>query len=261
MEYKSVRSTHYITSSKHSMKPINYWENIPATTALLQVDAQNAFTPSGGLPVPEGADIVPAVNRILDWASKNAVRVIATVDQHPLGHVSFASAWGQASFTQNPLDLTNPSNLLWPDHSVGETRDTEFIAGIVVPKGLDITPIYKWYAKERDAYSGFDMGVTALTGTAKDGYEIARWAKTLMQVLEEAQIQTLRIYGLVTEVCVTDNAKDALKNGFDVEIVAPACRGLSPDGHIAALERLRALDGIPNRQGRIQKVTIIETLP
>ncbi len=27
--------------------------------------------------------------------------------------------------------------------------------------------------KNRDAYSGFDMGVTQLIGNAKDGYEVA----------------------------------------------------------------------------------------
>ena len=82
-----------------------------------------------------------------------------------------------------------------------------------------------------------------------------------MEVLEEAQIRTLRIYGLVSEVCVTDNVKDALKHGFDVEIVSPACRGLNSDGHTAAIDRLRMLDGVTNRQGRTQKVTIIDTLP
>ncbi len=65
----------------------------------------------------------------------------------------------------------------------------------------------------------------------------------------------------MTEVCITANALDALKNGYDVEIVTPACRGLNPEGHIAALEDLQALNGTPNRQGRIQRVTIIETLP
>ncbi len=64
--------------------PQNAWSDVPATTALLMVDVQNAFTPWGGLPVEKGAEIVPAVNTILDWAQKNMIRVISTVDQHPI---------------------------------------------------------------------------------------------------------------------------------------------------------------------------------
>ncbi len=83
--------------------------------------------------------------------------------------------------------------------------------------------------RNRDAYSAFDMGVTALDGNAKDGYEVAKGAKTLMQVLREHNIEVLRIVGLVTEVCVNANTLDALKEGFDVEIAESGTRGLSPE--------------------------------
>lgn len=83
--------------------------------------------------------------------------------------------------------------------------------------------------RNRDAYSAFDMGVTALDGNAKDGYEVAKGAKTLMQVLREHNIEVLRIVGLVTEVCVNANTLDSLKEGFDVEIAESGTRGLSPE--------------------------------
>ena len=73
------------------------------------------------------------------------------------------------------------------------------------------------------------MGVTQLDGNAKDGYQIARGAETLQEVLLKNKIEVLRIFGLVTEVCVRANVLDALDNGYDVEIVADATRGLSPE--------------------------------
>ena len=71
------------------------------------------------------------------------------------------------------------------------------------------------------------MGVTSLDGNAQDGFEIARGAKTLKEVLLQNEIQVLRICGLVTEVCVQANVLDALEEGFDVEVIEEGTRGLS----------------------------------
>ena len=83
--------------------------------------------------------------------------------------------------------------------------------------------------KNRDAYSAFDMGMTKLKGNARDGYEAEVGAKTLVEVLREAKIKTLRLVGLVTEVCIRANALDGLENGFDIELVEEGIRGLSPE--------------------------------
>lgn len=78
-------------------------------------------------------------------------------------------------------------------------------------------------------------------------------------MLREARIKTLRLVGLVTEVCVKANALDGLDNGFDIELVEEGIRGLSPEGHQATLDYLASLDGKPNRQNfRIQSVKIIK---
>lgn len=45
-----------------------------------------------------------------------------------------------------------------------------------------------------------------------------------MEVLKYSQTRVLRIVGLVTEVCITANALDALDNGFDVELVESGIR-------------------------------------
>jgi nicotinamidase/pyrazinamidase len=52
---------------------------------LLIVDVQNDFCPGGALAVPDGDEIVPAVNRL----AAEFEHVILTQDWHPAGHASF----------------------------------------------------------------------------------------------------------------------------------------------------------------------------
>ena len=54
--------------------------------ALLLVDLQNDFLPSGALPVPEGDQVIPVANRLLPYFTL----VVATQDWHPADHGSFA---------------------------------------------------------------------------------------------------------------------------------------------------------------------------
>ncbi len=223
--------------------------------AVLRVDVQESFTPQWGLPVQAGREVVSGVNRVTREAHEAWLLIIDSVDYHPEWHVSFASTWGMSPFTQNPLNPSDPNDLLWTDHSIAGTKDVELIEGIIDPK--DCIKIYKWWQKNRDAYSAFDMGVTALDGDARKGFEIARWAKTLMEVLKSHNIQVLRIMWLVTEVCVKANVLDALDNGFDVEIVEEGTRWLSPEWHEKTLEYLASLNNTPNRQWRNQSVKII----
>lgn len=53
--------------------------------------------------------------------------IIDSVDIHPEGHISFASRWNLPAFSQNPLNPDNPSDLLWTNHSIGETKDVQLI--------------------------------------------------------------------------------------------------------------------------------------
>ncbi len=196
------------------------------------------------------------VNKATREAQEKSMLIIDTVDYHPERHISFASYWGKPAYSQNPLNPENPNDLLWTDHSIGGTKDVKLIEGIIDP--TDCVKIYKGWMRNRDAYSAFDMGVTKLQGNARFGYEVDAGAKTLVEVLREARIKTLRLVGLVTEVCVKANALDGLDNGFDIELIEEGIRGLSPEGHQATLDYLVSLDGKPNQQGRIQSVKIVK---
>jgi nicotinamidase/pyrazinamidase len=103
------------------------------TDALIIVDVQNDFCPGGALPVPQGDQVVAAINRILGltgWLS------VATRDWHPPDHCSF-----------------KPQGGIWPVHCVAGTRGAALHPGLGAMKIRHI--ISKATTKEAEAYSGF----------------------------------------------------------------------------------------------------------
>ena len=59
------------------------------TDCLLIIDVQNDFLPGGALAVPDGDQVIPAVNRLAK-AFGPLARTVLTQDWHPREHVSFA---------------------------------------------------------------------------------------------------------------------------------------------------------------------------
>lgn len=112
--------------------------------------------------------------------------MIATRDWHPESTVHFDS---------------------WPIHCIAGTRGAEY--GAIDRSAIDVE-IFKGFSNRDDGYSGFE-GVTSLQGDSKAGFEIAKDARTLAQVLLEYGIRTLRIVGLATDYCVKATALDAAK--------------------------------------------------
>ena len=58
--------------------------------ALIIIDVQNDFMPTGSLPVKEGDQIIPFINAEMQ---KGYDLVVATQDWHPATHKSFASQY------------------------------------------------------------------------------------------------------------------------------------------------------------------------
>src|SRR5690242_8092171 len=92
---------------------------------LLIIDVQKDFCPGGALAVPQGDEIVPAVNRL----AGEFAHVILTQDWHPRGHASFASSHA----VKQPFDVVEASygeQILWPDHCVQGSKGAEFHSGL-----------------------------------------------------------------------------------------------------------------------------------
>lgn len=192
---------------------------IGGADALILVDIQRDFCPGGALAVPDGDDVIPPSNRLMERCRFGAV--VATQDWHPPGHSSFASTYpGKQPFEQIELDYG--SQTLWPDHCVQGSAGADFHPGLVLDP-VDLI-IRKGFRKPVDSYSAFqENDRKTLTGLA--GY------------LKERGIARTFLAGLAADVCVFFSAMDARAAGFETVFLEDAARGIDRDG---SRERTRA---------------------
>jgi nicotinamidase/pyrazinamidase len=190
--------------------------------ALILVDIQNDFTPSGALPVPEGDRIVPAVNRLQPCFDL----VVATQDWHPVNHGSFA--------TNHPgrrvgevIDLHGLPQILWPEHCVQGTAGADFVPG------LDRK---RW---DRVFVKGTDPAIDSYSGFFDNGH---RHATGLGDYLRKKGMTDVYVAGLATDYCVKFTVLDALELGFKTHLIEDTCRGvnLQPDDVQGAVETMKA---------------------
>ncbi len=173
--------------------------------ALILVDVQNDFSPSGALPVADGDLIVPVINQAMPYFE----HVIATKDWHPVGHASFASSNDQP--IGDVITLNGIPQVMWPDHCVQNTEGAEFIPGLNTEAVTHV--IYKGTDPDIDSYSGFfDNQRLQATGLA--------------DYLNEHGIKEIVIAGLATDYCVKFTALDAVSLGFKTSVLQDACRGV-----------------------------------
>ncbi|MBV8378053.1 MAG: isochorismatase family protein, partial [Verrucomicrobia bacterium] len=89
--------------------------------ALLVIDVQNDFLPGGALAVPDGNQVIPMVNGLVERFDL----VLATQDWHPANHGSFAAI----HLNRQPgdvIDLNGIMQVLWPVHCVQGSAGAEF---------------------------------------------------------------------------------------------------------------------------------------
>ncbi len=199
------------------MKP----ELLPTTqAALIVVDVQNDFCPGGSLPVPDGGQVVPVLNRLMGRFEL----VVASQDWHPPGHVSFASSHpGRRPFDR--IDLGGREQVLWPDHCVPGTPGAE------LHPQLDLRPIHLILRK------GWHPGVDSYSVFFENDH---RTATGLEHYLKGLGVRRVFLAGLARDICVHFSGLDALRLGFEVAVVEDACRALDqPPG--SAEERIREL--------------------
>ncbi len=202
--------------------------------ALIVVDVQNCFMPGGTLAVPQGAEVVPVINRIAP-AFQN---VVMTQDWHPPGHVSFASGHpGAKPFATVRLAYGN--QVLWPDHCVQGTADAELARDLKIPQTELI--LRKGFHRNVDSYSAF-READRKTSTGLEGYLVQRG------------ISTVFITGLATDFCVAWTALDACQAHLKTYVIEDACRGIDLNGSVAAAWRKMLRGGVLRIQSSDIKV-------
>lgn len=197
---------------------------VPAKRALLIVDVQNDFCPGGSLPVPEGDQVVTVINKLIH--SGHYDLIVASMDWHPEGHGSFASAHpGKSTFEMG--ELNGSPQMMWPDHCVQSTK------GAALHASLDVAQIDFIQLKGEDplvdSYSAFrDNAADKKTGL--DTYLYAEC------------VTSIDVCGLATDYCVKFSALDAVEmlHGVKVRFIEDASRGISPDGVEAAIQAMKS---------------------
>lgn len=180
--------------------------------ALLIIDVQNDFCPGGALEVPEGDKVVPIINSLLPHFDA----VIQTQDWHPAGHHSFASSHNQKE-PFDSVEMEYGEQVLWPDHCVQGSEGALFHPDLKSLKTQVI--IRKGFRKEIDSYSAFYENDNK-TKTGLDGY------------LKTRGIDTLFVAGLATDFCIKWSVLDGIRDGFKMNLVKDAVRGIDMDGSV-----------------------------
>lgn len=162
--------------------------------ALLLIDVQNDFCPGGALPVANGDQVVPALNRYIEKFNKAGLAIFATRDWHPEKTKHFKAYGG-----------------LWPPHCVQGTKGAEFRVDLALPK--DAVIVSAGMAADEEGYSGFE---------GRDDRGIG-----LADLLRQYGVERIFVGGLATDYCVKHTVLDGLRHGFKVVLLEDAVRGVN----------------------------------
>ena len=195
---------------------------------LAVIDVQTCFLPGGTLPVPEGDQVVPIINRLAP-AFRN---VVVTQDWHTKGHISFASSHpGKKPF--DTVSLPYGTQVLWPDHCIQGTPDAALAKDLDIPHAQLV--IRKGYRQHVDSYSAF-LEADRSTMTGLTGY------------LKERGTKNVYLVGLATDFCVAWSALDARRAGFNASVIEDATRGIDLNGSLKAAWAQMAKAGVARVQ-------------
>jgi nicotinamidase/pyrazinamidase len=178
--------------------------------ALLLVDLQNDFCAGGALAVPEGDSTVEVANTLIEWSKARNEPVVATQDWHPANHGSFASQHSAEPFTEGKLD--GLAQTFWPEHCVQNSEGAQ-LHPLLKRSEIDEV-VHKGQNPLIDSYSAF-FDNNHRQETILDGW------------LRERGINELTVLGLATDYCVKFTVLDALKLGYNVNVITDGCRGVN----------------------------------
>lgn len=163
-------------------------------TVLILVDAQIDFCPGGALPVPNGDEVVPLLNKAVAHAKEHGWLIVASRCWHP---------------EVVPGPEVPEHFKKWPVHCVEGTEGAAFHPDLNVSGAIIIS---KGIGADEDAYSAFD-------GHTPEGV-------SLLFLLSKHGIRKVYIGGLATDYCVKATALDAVKY-FETYVLIDACRAVN----------------------------------
>ncbi|WP_287585411.1 bifunctional nicotinamidase/pyrazinamidase [Candidatus Borrarchaeum sp.] len=212
---------------------------IQPNDALIIIDMQNDFMPSGALPVAEGDIIISDVNQLAEKFHNTGNCIVLTQDWHPTGHHSFASAH-EGKEPYEPYSTEGIGPILWPDHCVQGTTGADFHPDLDTTFSNAI--IHKGTNPKIDSYSAF-LENDKKTETGLSGY------------LRTLGVKRIFVCGLALDYCVFSSAIDGKKLEFEVVFVIDLTKPVgAPEGIVSnVLEEMTKEGIIFTNSGEIQK--------
>ena len=174
--------------------------------ALIIVDLQNDFLPGGALGVNRGDEIIPIINKLLEY---NFDVIVATKDWHPPDHGSFAATHKKQ--VGEHIILAGIYQILWPVHCVQWTQ------------GAELTPLLHAQKIEKIFIKGTDKTIDSYSTFFDNGH---KKSTGLEDYLKARNVKDIYIAGLTTDYCVKYSVLDAIKLGFNVYVIEDGCRGV-----------------------------------
>lgn len=164
-------------------------------TALVIVDVQNDFCPGGALPVPNGDEVAPFINALIDDHGVYP----GDKDEH-IQYVVATRDWHKGIYDD------------WPKHCIQNTPGASYHSGLTV-SNIDV-----------EFLKGEDPKVHPYGGFYYDNFQhqttlMAGW-------LKQRGVKHLYVVGLATDYCVKKTVIDAIHLGFEVTVLLGGCRGL-----------------------------------
>lgn len=187
-------------------------EELSTGRALVVVDVQNDFCPGGSLATARGAQVAQSIANYLAQHAGDYQEIVATQDWHINPAEHFCAPGEEPNFRTT-----------WPVHCQADSPGAQFHPALA---GAHFDEIFRKGAYTA-AYSGFEGEATS------DG------ATPLADWLRQRDIAHVDVVGIATDFCVHATARDALREGFEVRLLANHCAAVSEEGGREALAELQ----------------------
>jgi nicotinamidase/pyrazinamidase len=186
-------------------------------TVFWCVDAQVDFIDEGGkLPVPDAETIKPNLKILTDFARKNNIKVVNTMDWH------FSNS---KELSDNP-DFINT----FPPHCMANTEGVRFIPETSPDQGTAM--VIDW--SDQKGMNFHDIHKFRNLIIRKDAFDVFAGNNLTEAIVNNLGIPfldrpTFVVYGVSGDVCVSLAVDGLMKRGYEVILVSDAVKSLNQE--------------------------------
>lgn len=181
-----------------------------SSVAFVDVDTQFDFIhPEGNLYVPQAETLIPNLKALIDYAHRQSIPVIASVDAHLPDDKEFEifpPHCLRGSAGQAKIDETLTPGALLIANAPACSLNLDAVDSVILEKNI---------------YSLFDNPNTPA-------------------VLDAVGAETYVVFGVATDYCVRAAAMGLRERGHQVQVVTDAIKAVTPDGESKALAEMAA---------------------